>query len=157
MKNPCKDEFETAKRTLTAYLESHHHRRTPERYAILREIYSFDGHFDIEYLFSRMKANKYRVSRATLYNTMDLLLECNLVSRIQLGENHAKYEKSCRFRQHDHYVDMESGQVKEFCDPRIHEIIKGVEDTFRVEIDHHSLILYGRKKTGHQQEEKSEL
>ena len=91
-----------------------------------------------------MKNNKYRVSRATLYNTIELLLDCNLVTKHQFGNNCAQFEKSYRFKQHDHFIDMDNGQVLEFCDPRIQQIKETVEKELGVKIAHHSLTFYGR-------------
>ena len=61
---------DTVRQIFTEYLRVNKHRKTPERYAILDAIYSIDGHFDIDTLYSQMmNEEKFRVSRATLYNT----------------------------------------------------------------------------------------
>lgn len=128
------------------YLKAKGHRQTPERVLIFEAVYGSDDHFDADELYLRLKKNEVAVSRATVYNTLDLLIECNLVVKHQFGNKQAKYEPSFGYWQHDHLICLDCDEVFEFCDPRIQGIREMIAEIFNFEIEHHSLQMHGHCK-----------
>ncbi len=139
-----RDTIEEVKNIFSAYLEQNSLRKTPERFTILEEIYKRNDHFDAEILYIHMKTNNYRVSRATVYNTLELLVNCDLITKHQFGKNLTQYEKSYGFKQHDHLICVDCKHVLEFCDPRIQQIKDMMGELLEFQVTHHSLNLYGK-------------
>ena len=98
---------------LTEYLERNRLRKTPERYEILKAVYTFEGHFTMEALQNKMKDEiKVHVSRATLYNTVKHLILANLL--VQHAFPHAsQFEKVYGVQPHLHRICTVCGTVKE--------------------------------------------
>jgi len=135
--------IDAVKNIFAAYLEQHGQRKTPERFTILEEIYARDDHFDAETLYLQLKSRNYNISRATVYNTLELLVSCDLVTRHQFGKSMAQYEKAYGHHQHDHVICVVCKKVVEFCDPRIGQIQNMIGELLNFQITHHSMNLYG--------------
>lgn len=134
-------EKQRVREILTNYLEINQNRKTPERYAILDAVYDMDGHFAIEDLSTELEARNFRVSRATLYNTMRLFIELRLVIRHRfIGRT--MYEACFNNEEHIHQVCTVCGNVTEVVSPGIH---KSIEETklFRFRRDGYTLYIYG--------------
>jgi Fur family ferric uptake transcriptional regulator len=110
---------QTAKESFTRYLREGKYRITPERFAVLEKILTSDGHFDADELFLKLKTDGSKVSRATVYNTLDLLEGCGLVLKNSFGENHSHYEKGLGRAHHDHLICVRCGAIIEFESSRI--------------------------------------
>lgn len=142
-KTVLEERFNNAKNKFKTYLESNNNRKTPERFAILEEIFINQHHFDAEELYIKMKQNAYRVSRATIYNTLDILVECDLIKRHQFGHNKTLYERSYGFEDHDHIVCIKCGKIEEFDDLRVHDSVGDQCETLGFSPIRHSLNIYG--------------
>ena len=126
---------------LDTYLETNQHRKTPERYAILDAVYSMKGHFSLEELGELLEREHFRVSRATLYNTMHLFIELRLVVRHSLVDG-TKYEASLNNDNHVHQVCTVCGKVTEIQAPLVTEAINETK-LQRFRWDAFALYIYG--------------
>lgn len=136
-------QLDEVRRVFSDFLKERSQRQTPERFSILDEVYTTPDHFDADELFVRLKQKGGRVSRATVYNTLELLLECDLVVKHQFGKSQAKYERAYAYWQHDHLICLDCGEIYEFCDPRLQSIQDTVGEIYGFDISQHALHMYG--------------
>ncbi|MDR2956307.1 MAG: transcriptional repressor [Prevotella sp.] len=133
---------ELVRNNFTDYLNLHKHRKTPERYAILEHIYAKKGHFDMDSLYNSMQESAFRVSRATLYNTIELLLDCGLVVKHQFGANVSQYERAYGNDNHDHLICLSCGDVKEYKNSNLFTPAQQ-KKLQRFKISYYSMYIYG--------------
>ena len=127
---------------LDNYLEMNNHRKTPERYAILRAVYNMVGHFTLDELGVKLaEEDKFPVSRATLYNTLNLFLELRLVIRHRF-QGTTKYEAYRSGSNHCHQICTVCGKVTEVDVPDVVESIEALH-LKRFRKDGFSLYIYG--------------
>ena len=129
-------------RILDSYLEMNNHRRTPERYAILRAVYNANGHFTLDDLGMKLAQDyKFPVSRATLYNTLNLFMELRLVIRHRF-QGTTKYEACYDNNSHCHQMCTVCGKVTEIRSTEINTAIDGLH-LRRFRKDGFTLYIYG--------------
>ena len=135
IRKQVKDDF-------TEYLTLRKHRKTFERYAILDHIYSIDGHFNMDSLYNSMLEACFRVSRSTLYNTIELLLDCGLVVKHQFGAGTAaQYERAYGNENHDHIICVDCGEVRETSNNLISE--DQLKKIRKFTVSYYSMYIYG--------------
>lgn len=127
---------------LDHYLETNKHRKTPERYAILRAVYAIEGHFTLDELGAKLSEEyKFPVSRATLYNTLNLFMELRLVIRHRF-QGTTKYEACYADNSHCHQICTMCGKVTEVRSPELAEAINQMH-LKRFRKDGFTLYIYG--------------
>ncbi len=141
--------LKSIKDILDKYVAKKNLRKTQERYRILEFIYDLDKHFDVDELHRKLKESDFSVSKATVYNTLELLLDAGLVRKHHFSNNTAYYEKSYFNKAHDHLIITDRNgkveQIIEFCDPRIDAIRADLEQHLNIHISDHDLYFYAKK------------
>ena len=132
-----------AKSIFEDFLLKNNYRKTTERFYVIDELYALDEHIDVDSLYLIMKNKTYSISRATIYNTLDLLVECGLAVKHQFGDKSALYEQALTYKHHDHLVCNQCAKIKEFSDPKLEEIKKSIGKALDSKISNHSLVFYG--------------
>lgn len=129
---------------LTDYLKTTgKHRATPERYAVLEAVLQIQGHFDAEALYYRMISSGAKISKATVYNTLDLLQSCGLVSKYRFAENTSRYEKAFGKPNHHHMICLSCGDIIEFVNDKLERIQQDVCTEKQFQSQSSSLQIFG--------------
>lgn len=135
---------EAAHQEFREYLKKESHRITPERFEVLDYALGYEGHFGADELFIKMKSNSSNVSRATVYNTLELLANCELLSKRNFGENKTRYESNYLRKSHDHLICTNCGAIKEFSDPRIEKLVDEFTSKLGFEPTGYSFNIFGK-------------
>ena len=98
-------------------------RYTQQRQIIWDEIRNSSKHRDAEEIYLIIKKkNKIKVSRATVYRTIDVLVKNNLVRKMELGDGRALYEHKFEEEHHDHMICVETGKITEFYNEKLEDL-----------------------------------
>lgn len=128
------------------FLRNGKNRITPERFEVLDAALSYNGHFGADELYISMKNAKSGVSRATVYNTLELLAQCRILSRRNFGDNTTRYENNIDGKSHEHFVCTNCGKIMEFSIPGLDEILKRLSIDSGFEISTYNLNVFGNCK-----------
>jgi Fur family ferric uptake transcriptional regulator len=135
---------QSMQKTILDRLEAQGLRVTEQRRTIARVIDAAEDHPDVEELHSRANALDPRISLATVYRTVKLLEEAGILERVEFGDGRARFEDSERAH-HDHLIDMDTGEVIEFCDPEIEALQERIARRLGYRLEGHKLELLGRR------------
>ena len=128
------------------FLKSGKNRITPERFEVLEAALEYDGHFNADDLYILMKNSNSRVSRATVYKTLELLAQCELLTKRNFGDNITRYESSFKKQVHDHLICVDCGKIIEFADPRIKQLPEQISEELGFNFESYSFNIFGRCK-----------
>lgn len=125
------------------YLKAKGFKLTQERKIILEQVFSVHDHFDVEDLLYMLRKGNRQVSRASVYRTLSLLVECGLVEKVDFGEGKAYYEHVFGHLHHDHLICKSCGKVFQFEDSIIEKRQKDICKEYGFQLDYHTLNIFG--------------
>lgn len=125
------------------YLNSKDLKLTKERRAVLQEIFLHPGHLEAEELAHKLRKKRKRASRATIYRTLDLLVESGIVRKVDLGHGHSHYELELDHPHHEHMICLNCGKVIEFSDKRMEKLYKKLCEQNRFKPTSHYFQIFG--------------
>ncbi len=128
------------------FLKSEKNRITPERFEVMDSALDYEGHFGADDLYILMKNQNSRVSRATVYKTLELLVQCNLLSKRHFGENITRYESNFRKQSHDHLICMDCGRIVEFADANANLLPDKISSELGFDVESYSFNIFARCK-----------
>jgi len=137
---------ETAHEQFKKYLKQKKHRITSERFEVLDFALEYNGHFGADDLYIQMKTKKSNVSRATIYNTLELLANCELLAKRNFGDGLTRYESSFNRKNHDHLICINCGEIIEFTSTKVQKIVDEMCNELGFENAGYSFNIFGKCK-----------
>lgn len=128
------------------FLKSEKNRITPERFEVMDAALDYEGHFGADDLYILMKNQSSRVSRATVYKTLELLVQCDLISKRNFGDNLTRYESNLKKQSHDHLICMDCGRIVEFTDPSLKDLPEKISNELGFDVESYSFNIFARCK-----------
>jgi Fur family ferric uptake transcriptional regulator len=125
------------------YIKTQGLRKTPERETIIEEIFSTHDHFDVDELFLRLRNKSKRVSKASLYRTIPLLIESGLIKEVYFEDGHLHYEQIYGYKHHCHLRCTNCGKIIEFADNEAEKIQDRISKKYGFVITAHRFELVG--------------
>lgn len=135
-----------AEEIFRSFLKAGKNRITPERFEVLEAALEFEGHFGADDLYILMKNAHSRISRATVYKTLELLAQCELISKRNFGDKVNRFENSFKRQVHDHLICVDCGKIIEFADPRIKQLPEELSENLGFNFESYSFNIFARCK-----------
>jgi Fur family ferric uptake transcriptional regulator len=135
---------ESALSSFREYLVGEGLKFTGERRAIALALFESESHLEAEELLLRLKGTGANVSRATVYRTLDLLVEAGLARKVRLGTDHNFFEHILGRRQHEHMVCISCGTVIEWFDPELASLVERNTEEQGFEPARYTVQVFGR-------------
>lgn len=134
--------YETLREQFAEFLKKKMYRNTQERYKVLECISSLDKHFNADELYLIMNSQDLKVSRATIYSTLDLLTSCGILVKHTFQGDSAHYELTSRKPHHDHLMCRECERIIEFNLDELKAIEESVAKSYGLKAISHSLQIF---------------
>ena len=119
---------------------------TDQRFIVFKTLLTNEGHFDCEDIIGMIKEKKQKVSRATIYRTLDILVKYNFARKLVLDDGIARYENKLSTDHHDHMIDIETNEIIEFYSEELEKLQDDIADKFGYKIVKHIHQLFVKKK-----------
>lgn len=126
----------------TSYLVEKKLRKTEERYAIFQCICGFPGHFDVDGLYQKLEETHFHVSKSTLYNTVEVLVDGGLLVRHPLNGQAVQYELRALADTHLHLICTRCGMIRELKNDVLEQEVANLKIS-RFTPQYHALYIYG--------------
>lgn len=136
------EQKQKAMESFTRFLTQERYRSTGERYKVLEAVLNTLGHFNADELYAAMVLDRQRISRATVYSTLELLEKAGLIVKHNFRGDRSYYEIAFDEPHHDHLICVKCGHITEFVNPQLLGLRKEIADKAGLRVIDHSFQIF---------------